>query len=171
MNLTHALDASGRWLSFIVVARLDRAIQAAGCSKRLETEFPTSFGSPGQAGRRRVILRSESPFSQLGIRFRAIRFRDGERCPYRHSANAIDRRTFTLPVEQSSFIDELVSTGRYASASEVVRAGLHALQERDQAVERWLSEEVARTYDAMKADPERAVPVDRAFAAVRARLR
>ena len=59
---------------------------------------------------------------------------------------APDRRTVTLPAEQSSFIDELVSTGRYASASEVVRAGLHALRERDAAVEHWLRTQAAEAY-------------------------
>ncbi|MGH7121867.1 MAG: ribbon-helix-helix domain-containing protein [Acetobacteraceae bacterium] len=46
----------------------------------------------------------------------------------------------------------------YASASEVVRAGLRALQERDAAIARWLSAEVAPTYDAMQAHPARAIP-------------
>jgi antitoxin ParD1/3/4 len=35
----------------------------------------------------------------------------------------------------------------------VIRAGLRALQERDAAVERWLREEVATTYDRWKAGP------------------
>jgi antitoxin ParD1/3/4 len=82
---------------------------------------------------------------------------------------APDRRTVTLPAEQSSFIDALVSTGRYASASEVVRAGLHALQERDAAVEHWLRTEAAAAYDEMKLRPELGVPADAAFAAIRAR--
>ena len=50
---------------------------------------------------------------------------------------------FSLPAEQAAFIDAKGSSGAYASASEVVRAGLRALQERDAAVERWLREEVA----------------------------
>ena len=36
----------------------------------------------------------------------------------------IEKRTFSLPAEQAAFIDAKVSSGAYASASEVVRAGL-----------------------------------------------
>lgn len=78
------------------------------------------------------------------------------------------KRTFSLPTEQAAYIDTLVSAGTYASASEVVRAGLRALQERDQAVERWLREEVVPVYDAMKANPERAIPADQVFSTIRA---
>lgn len=80
-----------------------------------------------------------------------------------------EKRTISLPPEHSAFIDDLVASGRYASASEVVRAGLRALQERDAAVERWLREEVAPAYDAMAADPTRGVPAERVFADLRAR--
>ena len=81
--------------------------------------------------------------------------------------SATAKRTFSLPTEQAEFIDAQVRSGTYASASEVVRAGLRALQERDAAVERWLREEVAPVYDAMNADPGRRIPADEVFAAVR----
>ena len=74
----------------------------------------------------------------------------------------------SLPAELGQFVEKLVHTGRYASASEVVRAGLRALRERDAAVERWLREEVVSVCAAMDADPSRAIPIDDAFAAVRA---
>lgn len=80
-----------------------------------------------------------------------------------------EKRTFSLPKEHAAFIDAQVASGSYASASEVVRAGLRALQERDAAVERWLREEVAPVYDAMQADPERARGLDEVFGAIRAR--
>ena len=35
------------------------------------------------------------------------------------------------------------------------------MQERDAAIERWLVNEVAPVYDAMKADPSRAIPANR----------
>jgi antitoxin ParD1/3/4 len=82
---------------------------------------------------------------------------------------ATAKRTFSLPAEQAKFIDAQVKTGTYASGSEVVRAGLRALQERDAAVERWLREEVVPAYDAMKADPTRGIPAEKVFATIRAR--
>jgi len=81
----------------------------------------------------------------------------------------IAKRTFSLPAEHAAFIDRKVSSGAYASGSEVVRAGLRALQERDAAVERWLREDVAPTHDAMKADPSRGIPAEQVFAELRAR--
>lgn len=42
-----------------------------------------------------------------------------------------DKLTISLPAEQASYIDALVASGAYATASEVVRAGLRALKERD----------------------------------------
>ena len=65
----------------------------------------------------------------------------------------VEKRTFSLPPEQAAFIDAQVKSGSFASASEVVRAGLRALQERDAAVERWLREDVAATYDRWQRDP------------------
>jgi Arc/MetJ-type ribon-helix-helix transcriptional regulator len=38
----------------------------------------------------------------------------------------IEKRTISLPAAQASYIDALVEAGTYASASEVVRAGLRA---------------------------------------------
>jgi len=81
----------------------------------------------------------------------------------------VEKRTVSLPEEHAAFIDQLVASGAYASASEVVRAGLRALQERDAAVERWLREEVAPAYDAMQADPGRALGAEDVFANIRAR--
>ena len=77
------------------------------------------------------------------------------------------KRTFTLPAEQAKYIDGKVASGAYASASEVVHAGLRALQERDAAVERWLLNDVAPTYDAMAADPSRAIKAEAVFSELR----
>ena len=80
----------------------------------------------------------------------------------------IEKRTFSLPAEHAAFIDAQVASGAFASASEVVRAGLRALQERDAAVERWLRNEVGATFDAMQAAPTRALPAKAVFDEIRA---
>ena len=81
-----------------------------------------------------------------------------------------EKRTFSLPVEHAAFIDAKVASGAYASGSEVVRAGLRALRERDEAVERWLRDEVAPAYDEWAANPKSAIPAEDVFADLRARL-
>jgi antitoxin ParD1/3/4 len=73
--------------------------------------------------------------------------------------NKIDRRTVSLPVEQADYIDRLVASGEYGSASEVVRAGIRALQKHDEVIEHWLQTEVAETYDRMRNDPARGIPL------------
>lgn len=83
--------------------------------------------------------------------------------------STIEKRTISLPAEHTAFIDAKVASGAYASASEVVRAGLRALRERDEAVERWLRDEVAPAYDAMAVDPDRGIPAETVFADIRAR--
>lgn len=81
----------------------------------------------------------------------------------------VEKRTVSLPHEHAAFIDAQVASGAFASASEVVRAGLRALQERDAAVEHWLRTEVVSAYDEMKAHPERGIAAATVFAELRAR--
>lgn len=82
--------------------------------------------------------------------------------------SATDKRTVSLPRELASYVDALVASGAYASASEVVRAGLRALQEREGAMERWLRDEVVPVAATMQIDPSRAVPAEDVFDALRA---
>ncbi|MBY3118445.1 type II toxin-antitoxin system ParD family antitoxin [Rhizobium leguminosarum] len=78
--------------------------------------------------------------------------------------------SITLPVEMAKRIKQRVSNGDYASESEVIREGLRALQERENAVEHWLRTEVAATYDAHKADPTKAKPLDEVWKRLEARM-
>lgn len=73
---------------------------------------------------------------------------------------AVRTLTVSLPQEHSELIDQLVESGSYVSASEVVKAGLNALQEYDPAVERWLRDEVAPTCEEIAANPDRVVSAD-----------
>ena len=59
----------------------------------------------------------------------------------------------TLPNEMAQMVKTKVSSGEYASESEVIRDGLRALQARDKALETWLRTEGATAYDELKADP------------------
>lgn len=78
-----------------------------------------------------------------------------------------EKRSFSLPREQAEFIDSLVASGAYASGSEVVRAGLRALRERDSAVERWLRDEVAPIMASAQADPASTLTADEVFDDIR----
>ena len=69
--------------------------------------------------------------------------------------------SITLPNEMAEAVRAKVAAGEYATESEVIRDGLRALLARDRAVEDWLRSDVASAYDALKADPARAVRVDR----------
>jgi len=68
--------------------------------------------------------------------------------------------SITLPNEMAEAVKSKVATGEYATESEVIRDGLRALLARDRAVASWLHELVGPAYDALKADPTRAVTID-----------
>lgn len=74
--------------------------------------------------------------------------------------------SITLPFQMAEAVKAKVAAGEYATESEVIRDGLRALMARDRALESWLVGQVAPAYDALKADPSRAVSIDE----VRARL-
>jgi antitoxin ParD1/3/4 len=74
--------------------------------------------------------------------------------------------SITLPNEMAAVVKAKVASGEYATESEVIRDGLRALIARDRAVENWLHDEVGPAYDALKAEPSRAVTAEK----VRARL-
>ena len=74
----------------------------------------------------------------------------------------------TLTNEMAEMVRAKVDTGEYASESEVIRDGLRALQAHERALDRWLRDQVAPAYDAMKADPSRAVSVEKVRASLAA---
>ena len=74
--------------------------------------------------------------------------------------------SITLPTDMANAVKAKVKTGEYATESEVIRDGLRALQARDRAIENWLHTQVGSAFDALKADPSRAVSA----AQIRARL-
>lgn len=76
--------------------------------------------------------------------------------------------SITLPKEMAQLVKDKVSSGEYASDSEVIRDGLRALMARDAALEKWLRDEVVPAYEALKADPSSALTSEQVRAALRA---
>ncbi len=77
----------------------------------------------------------------------------------------------TLPHDMAAMVEAKVASGEYATESEVIRDGLRALQARDAAVEKWLRDEVAKSYDEFAADPNIGIPADEVMARLRASYR
>ena len=73
----------------------------------------------------------------------------------------------TLPHDMAEMVKEKVTSGEYATESEVIRDGLRVLLARDAAVERWLQDEVAKSYDEHAADPSTGIPADKIMARLR----
>ncbi|MFL6535594.1 MAG: type II toxin-antitoxin system ParD family antitoxin [Pseudomonas sp.] len=69
--------------------------------------------------------------------------------------------SIALPNQMADIVKAKVAAGEYATESEVIRDGLRALLARDRALENWLVDQVAPTYDTLKADPSRALSVDK----------
>jgi putative addiction module CopG family antidote len=71
-----------------------------------------------------------------------------------------------LSDDMADLVRAKVQCGDYASEGEVIQDGLRMLQAHDETIEKWLRDVAVPAYDALKADPSRAVPL----AQVRARL-
>ncbi len=84
--------------------------------------------------------------------------------------SSIEKRSFSLRREHTAFIDKLVFSGAYATGSEVIRAGLRALQERDAAVGRWLGNGAAPVLDIFKPATKLDAATERATSAFIHRL-
>lgn len=75
----------------------------------------------------------------------------------------------TLSNEQVALVQKKVESGEYASVSEVIREGLRSLERQNAAVERWLREDVARSYDRYQQNPESVIPLDQVLSRIEAR--
>jgi len=73
--------------------------------------------------------------------------------------------TVTLPDGQRAFVEDRIRNGRFASASEVVRAGLRALEREEAHLDEWMREKVREALD----DPRPPIPAEDVFAELRAR--
>jgi len=68
--------------------------------------------------------------------------------------------SITLPNEMADAVKAKVRAGEYATESEVIRDGLRTLLARDRAIESWLHDQVGPAFDALKADPSRAITAE-----------
>ena len=68
--------------------------------------------------------------------------------------------SITLPDDMADAVKAKVATGEYATESDVIRDGVRALLARDHRLDDWLRGEVAPAYDAVKANPSRAVSMN-----------
>jgi putative addiction module CopG family antidote len=121
--------------------------------KSLTMDYPTNICTK-QAAR---CLVQEIPTAHTGQLSLATRPSLGRIKSYPAKADATMRSTqqmsITLPIEMAALVKAKVSTGEYASESEVIRDGLRALLARDRAMEDWLRDQVIPAAAALKADP------------------
>lgn len=78
--------------------------------------------------------------------------------------------SITLPHEMAQMVKAKVASGEYATESEVIRDGLRALAARDAALEKWLRDEVVPAYDAVMADPGKALSAKDAWERIAAHI-
>lgn len=76
--------------------------------------------------------------------------------------------TVTLPHDMAAMVKAKVTSGEYASESEVIRDGLRTLAARDAALKAWLHQEVRKSVEEHLDNPSGAIPPDEMLARVRA---
>ncbi len=79
--------------------------------------------------------------------------------------------SITLPHDMAAMVKEKVASGEYATESEVIRDGLRILKARDEMMEAWLRDEVAKSYDDFAAGKEGGIPGDEMMVKLRANYR
>ena len=71
--------------------------------------------------------------------------------------------TINLTDTQAAFIRRHAADHGHASADAVTREALDLLREKDEAMKKWLREEVLPVCKKHDADPSRAIPIDEVF--------
>lgn len=79
--------------------------------------------------------------------------------------------TIALPKDLLDLIRSKVDSGAYADESQVVSEGLRLLASNEDALEDWLRDEVAPTYDRAMAEPESLLDLDAVFDGIREGLK
>jgi len=79
--------------------------------------------------------------------------------------------SITLPLEMAQMVKEKVSSGEYATESEVIRDGLRTLLARDAAIEKWLLNEVVPTIQEIDDGRMETTSLDEAFKGFDARIK
>jgi antitoxin ParD1/3/4 len=79
------------------------------------------------------------------------------------------RKTIELQPEDDAFVTRKVDLGEYRSADEVVSAGIQALREREENLDRLLVEEALPALNRLREDPSRGRTIDEVFGRLRSR--
>lgn len=80
-----------------------------------------------------------------------------------------DIKTVALANDDAAFVEGLVDRGFYASADEVVRAGLKSLKDTEGGLDAWIQREIFSVVEALEADPSSGIPAEEVFEELRAR--
>lgn len=78
--------------------------------------------------------------------------------------------SITLTNEMADMVRARVASGAYASESEVIREGLRALNERDKAIEAWLTHSAAPSLDSIRENPNNGRSISQVRAAIRSEV-
>ena len=73
---------------------------------------------------------------------------------------AATQLSITLPAKIASEVRAKVAAGEYDSESDVFREALRTLRSREKAQEAWLNNQVAASYDSLRAKPETGIPLE-----------
>jgi putative addiction module CopG family antidote len=77
--------------------------------------------------------------------------------------------SITLPNAMADLVRSKVSTGEYASESEVIREGIRSLMARDKAIESWLSQSIGPRFDKAVREPDALLSITEARSVLKAK--